>query len=98
MPATIQTCAKAVSVSQLPTFSKFAHYDPPATRQCGAKSSKRTREKSDLIAIQAAQSLAVAVAIVVFGHFLIWSVAESVMMPDALGDTSVNFEYQSDAP
>jgi hypothetical protein len=45
----------------------------------------------------ALRSFAVAVAIVVFGHFLIWSAAESALMPDALHDPSVNFEYQSEA-
>jgi hypothetical protein len=40
---------------------------------------------------------AVAVAIVLLGHFMIWLVAESVMMPDAFGGTPTPFEDQAEA-
>jgi hypothetical protein len=50
------------------------------------------------ILTDALRSLAVAVAIVFLGHFLIWLVAQGVIMPDALGDTPTHFEDQADAP
>jgi hypothetical protein len=51
-----------------------------------------------LILTQALQSVAVAVAIVFLGHFMIWIVAQGVTMSDALGDAPAHFEDQADAP
>jgi hypothetical protein len=59
---------------------------------------EREPTRSTLILTQALQSVAVAVAIVFLGHFMIWMVAQAVMMPDATGDTPPHFEDQADAP
>jgi hypothetical protein len=59
---------------------------------------KRKQFVGALIATQAAQSLAVAVAIVVLGHLVFWIAAEGVTVADELGGSPAHFEDQADAP
>jgi hypothetical protein len=59
---------------------------------------KRKLVEARAILTDAPRSFAVAVAIVLLGHFMIWLVAESVMMPDAFDGTPTPFEDQAEAP
>ena len=59
---------------------------------------KRKLVETRAILTDALRSFAVAVAIVVLGHFMIWLVAEGVMMPDAFGGTPTPFEDQAESP
>jgi hypothetical protein len=64
----------------------------------GSCGMKRKLVETRAILTDALRSFAVAVAIVLLGHFMIWLVAEGVMLPDAFGGTPTPFQDQAEAP
>jgi hypothetical protein len=64
----------------------------------GSCGMERRLVETRAILTDALRSFAVAVAIVLLGHFMIWLVAEGVMLPDAFGGTPTPFQDQAEAP